>query len=825
MKSRNWFFFILLLIQLVSSNQIRFDLHGTIDEYAENDLTSKYNKLANDSLLWGPYRSALYFGIRPRIPRSLLSGLMWFSADNYQSIGKIRHFYEQNDDMSKANWIEYDPRIGGRQIIKDNENHVDITIDFVKSHDGLSWGVKIDSKFHEGYKDKKIAFVWYSGLEGEKRSELDSDEKERTGFLKLENTKNNLGYEGDIKFVGISEELGAFELTINDGPDTNKHPKGNPDLNSELDPRKTHHYSLTVPDDNVWQARDIFMTMLQESIKELIERFGAVEKIPPENLFILRDLQNFEGNLHFIEKIYQGDCEFDIIYDNALTPQSQKINSKNLATKINDALKAFEEKFQLNFKINAPFDSLPKYTEFAKELLSGLLGGLSYVYGDHLVDRETIFDDDSFESYQLNGAFEGPHELFTLVPSRPFFPRGFYWDEGFHLMPLLQYDSDLVLDIIKSWFNLIDEDGWIAREQIIGRESRSRVPKEFQVQSPQIVNPPTLTLVLTYLLENVSKYSKYGNLNDPVNVDEQISVGNFVLNNPEVLTNYTREVYPKLKSHLNMFRRTQKGYVEEFDRGSNQEAYRWRGRTETHCLASGIDDYPRASPADVAELNVDLLSWIGIMTRSISLMAEILNKKEDVEEFKQIENDIIENINKLHWSEDEKTFCDVSVNEDDENIFVCHKGYVSLFPFLTKLISVDDNEKLQSIIEIISNPEELWSDYGVRSLSKQDPNYRTGENYWKSPIWININYLILDSIKYYYNEGKETMSNELAKVFAETYQQLRINIVKNVFDQWESTGFVWEQYNDEDGKAQKAKNFLGWTSTVLTMMTMPENID
>ena len=31
-----------------------------------------------------------------------------------------------------------------------------------------------------------------------------------------------------------------------------------------------------------------------------------------------------------------------------------------------------------------------------------------------------------------------------------------------------------------------------------------------------------------------------------------------MLKNPEVLTNYTKQVYPKLKSHLDMFRRTQK---------------------------------------------------------------------------------------------------------------------------------------------------------------------------------------------------------------------------------------------------------------------------
>ena len=31
----------------------------------------------NASLLWGPYRPNLYLGIRPRMPDSLIVGLMW----------------------------------------------------------------------------------------------------------------------------------------------------------------------------------------------------------------------------------------------------------------------------------------------------------------------------------------------------------------------------------------------------------------------------------------------------------------------------------------------------------------------------------------------------------------------------------------------------------------------------------------------------------------------------------------------------------------------------------------------------------------------------
>ena len=43
------------------------------------------------SLLWGAYRPNLYFGLRPRIPQSLMTGLLWYGTQDYQSLN--RQFY------------------------------------------------------------------------------------------------------------------------------------------------------------------------------------------------------------------------------------------------------------------------------------------------------------------------------------------------------------------------------------------------------------------------------------------------------------------------------------------------------------------------------------------------------------------------------------------------------------------------------------------------------------------------------------------------------------------------------------------------------------
>ena len=77
-------------------------------------------------------------------------------------------------------------------------------------------------------------------------------------------------------------------------------------------------------------------------------------------------------------------------------------------------------------------------------------------------------------------------------------------------MVVLDWDLDLALEIVSNLFDLVDEKGWIAREQILGPETRSKVPLEFQTQYQHYANPPTLFLVVqefTTIVSGVSSYS------------------------------------------------------------------------------------------------------------------------------------------------------------------------------------------------------------------------------------------------------------------------------------------------------------------------------
>lgn len=56
----------------------------------ESILTGEVGRLNNQSLLWGPYRPNLYFGVRPRIPKSLMAGLMWGKIETYNDFQNSR---------------------------------------------------------------------------------------------------------------------------------------------------------------------------------------------------------------------------------------------------------------------------------------------------------------------------------------------------------------------------------------------------------------------------------------------------------------------------------------------------------------------------------------------------------------------------------------------------------------------------------------------------------------------------------------------------------------------------------------------------------------
>lgn len=464
------------------------------------------------------------------------------------------------------------------------------------------------------------------------------------------------------------------------------------------------------------------------------------------------------------------------------------------------------------FPRNSPFRDTIQ-TAFTQTLLSNLLGGMGFFHGNSKVSQVT--EDNGIDVQALIASGQAmadtkitmtkPTSLLSFTPSRSFFPRGFLWDEGFHLLPIIEWDIDLAVNVLRSWLAHMSDDGWIAREQILGPEARSRVPEEFQVQHPHHANPPTfLALVLPALLAKLtSKSPNNGHMTKYTTSHTERTI-------------LLKALYPSLSQYYMHFRRTQGGTFNVTyprpDGAVDGEGYRWRGRTSQHTLTSGLDDYPRAQVPSSGELHVDALAWVGASAKALLELAEFLSLEDEATVYRDQLRNVQHNLDVLHWSDREKVYCDATVDRD-EFVHVCHTGYVSLMPLFLGLMN-STHPKLPALLTTLADPSHLWSNHGLRSLSAQDEFYGRGEDYWRGAVWMNLNTLAVLRLHEIGMEG-ETTPSRIALRLAE---ELRTKVVSTVYTSWLATGYAWEQYSDDSGEGRRSKGFTGWTAAVLLLL-------
>ena len=243
---------------------------------------------------------------------------------------------------------------------------------------------------------------------------------------------------------------------------------------------------------------------------------------------------------------------------------------------------------------------------------------------------------------------------------------------------------------------------------------------------------------------------------------------------------------------------------------------------------------------------MDLRCWITLASNVIAKIAELTNNLSDKQTYHEYylllsNNDLL---NSLHWSGTQ--YADYGLHSNNIKLvrppakqemnrppqqqqmirqvdiepkydYVNSLGYVSLFPLLLEIIDAD-SPNLEIVLDQIKNPS-FWTKYGLRSLAKSAPLYakRNTEHdppYWRGAIWININYLALKSLKHY-----STIDGPYKEKAGKIYSELRNAIVNNILDNYHKTGYIWEQYNDINGKGQGSHPFTGWSSLFVLMMS------
>ncbi|KAJ2778238.1 Processing alpha glucosidase I [Coemansia javaensis] len=762
----------------------------------------------DDELRWGTYRPNLYFGTRPQAGESLLSGLMWFGLDRErQGWRSIRHACELGDNLSEYGYVRHNGRDFGEQEIRDADHGVEIRSEFVKvpGARGGSWAVRFTGRTL-GDSAEGVSLIYYFGLEG-------------NGTLAM-------GAAGDdaVRIRGRTPDLGRFAIRIVPGAHNQS-----PPLPAELRrvagvPRaqRIAGLALTVPSGTVWRAKDAVQERLMERAqaagRDLLQRTGGRGPLAGRVLFGLESegVGRRGSNLVVAQMVVHGEFAFDVVYEGPGAPLAAGDIGALAARRRGEFDARFEATFGLRRKGFGEAD-----VALAQRALSSLVGGIGYFYGSGLVADGPApeYGDDAGGAPRAAAGPSAPYALLATTPSRPFFPRGFLWDEGFHQLLLARWDAGLSVEIMRSWLRTMDAHGWIAREQILGDEARSKVPAEFQVQYPNLANPPTLLLAAKALAERAVP-DRLAALEDQLAQVYGDDAGGRAPGAEHVAE--LRQLSSRLAG---FFRRTQAG--------ARGRGYRWRGRSMDHTLASGLDDYPRARPPSSGELHVDLFAWVTYMllvdTELAAYAGDDGGGARGLNETRAAEARLEEHLrllDELHWNAAENMYCDVTMRaradydelddepgDAEEPVFVCHRGYVSLLPMALGLVPAD-SPKLGHILDMIEDPDALWSEYGLRSLARSDAFYGKGENYWRGPVWININYLVLASLHTNYAAADGPHRAQAARI----YRALRENVIANVLGQYRKTGFFWENYSAEDGRGQGTHPFTGWTSLIVLIM-------
>ncbi|KAL6776504.1 hypothetical protein ACKKBG_A21415 [Auxenochlorella protothecoides x Auxenochlorella symbiontica] len=745
-----------------------------------------------EKYLWGTYRPGYYLGMRPRHPTSLVTGLMWVDFTRSDWFTSIRHEALQSDDLGFYGWLEHDGENYGIQQLEDRR--FNMTTSLVKRQckscgAGGDWALRVNAKpaqgsMADGAPRPVVSLFFYVAAEGMEAMTLGANAWKGAIGPDVEEPQPVLS--------GTSAPFGKWALHVR-GEGAGGFPTG------------VHWLGLRTP----------YTANLTSAVKAGLRRSLFDQRRAGAEQFVLRLPDDAEpgSNVYVLQVQAWLPASLDLVFTSGRGAGERARVAALTGAAFNAQLArhsaAFNARLARTFPVEEGRGGVPTGTRVvSKAALSQLLGGMGYWFGHSIVWVVGNWPP------VLPNWDAG---IFTASPSRSQFPRGFLWDEGFHQLLIRRWNPALSRDVLAHWLDLMASTGWIAREQILGDEARLRVPKEFVPQPTKTANPPSLFLVLSEMAAGLES------------------------GGPEAEADraFLEVAWPRLLAWYTWLNTTQAGPVP----GS----FRWRQRdnattTELNprTLASGLDDYPRASHPSRDERHLDLRCWMTLSARTMVQIGTALglgrggaltSLQADAARLSDFGE-----LTALHYDAAAGRFADWGLHSEDVALapdpasgelvrqtaspprlqWVPHHGYVSLFPLIMRLIPPHSSH-LGRELDALTDPGGLLSPAGIRSLSQRSSLYSKHNTqhdppYWRGTVWININYLVLDALRFYartpgpYSQHAGTAA-----------AQLRAAVLDAGVGQFRETGFFWEQYNDTSSAGRGAHPFTGWTA-LLTLI-------
>ncbi len=222
-------------------------------------------------------------------------------------------------------------------------------------------------------------------------------------------------------------------------------------------------------------------------------------------------------------------------------------------------------------------------------------------------------------------------------------------------------------------------------------------------------------------------------------------------------------------------------------------------------MESGADDNLAAlNFEDKSIIGTDLNSFIYKEYESLSKIYKNLKKPNSAKIFEDRANEIKNNINKFLWSDELNSYLNLDISSNNH---VKRISYNSIHPLWAGIASQKRAENF--VNKYLLNKNKLWSNYGIRTLSKDDPGYNNENKIkphsnWQGPIWVISNYFYTQALIRY---GFQKKSVEVVKKIAEI-----------CIDDIKKSGGMHENYDAENGKPLAAPNFISWNLLLPEML-------
>ena len=275
----------------------------------------------------------------------------------------------------------------------------------------------------------------------------------------------------------------------------------------------------------------------------------------------------------------------------------------------------------------------------------------------------------------------------------------------------------------------------------------------------------------------------------------------------EKLNDYTwitSEVYNQIQSIIN--------YREKISLDKKYGLFYW-----DDAMSSGGDNNvvltnDKNQPGAI--LAVDLSAFMYREYLAMKNVATKLGHTEDANNYAEKAKTLKANITKHLWDDDAKSFWNM-YRTGRPYKRVSYSNFIALMH--TDLVSQDNGREM--IKRYLWNEDHMLAPYGLRSLSKQDPDYNN-ENIivpysnWQGPVWPVGNYMYYIALK---NYG-----------FTEECKQLAATLGTLVLKDIEAYGSMHENYHADTGAplaptADQSKDgvftgFVGWNLLVQNML-------